>query len=155
MKTDDVSHRQSDWICEASDLSLDDQKWIWKNLSFTEEENLPRKNVYVNGSVNATCKNEGKSRQKYDKNVAITQLRNCGYRTAPPRIADLLLRVFPNPSTKDGWWLYVAQKWHPKAINSVVRRIFTQIHRGDVSVQNPAAYFSYLIKFKKKRKIFR
>lgn len=112
-------------------------------------------NVGVNGNGNDGCKNEENFELTPSKFQIITQLKTLSYRASPIEIEKLLSLLFSNCGTKEGWWLYVAQHWHPKSINSVIGQMIKQHQSGRVTIKNPAAYFTKVIKLHKKRRMFR
>lgn len=136
-----------------STLSLEDQEWIKKNLSLTESENNKTKaNAYVSRSVNDTYKLQENAEKTLIKRKAIAALQLCNYRTPPKELAGLLKVLFQDYQSREGHWLYVAQNWSPRTINSVISLIIKRHNRGEVTIQNPAAYFTALIKYRKKRR---
>jgi len=144
-----------EWFCKSSELSLEDQKWIWDNILHEikgkEEVN---DNTSVSGSVNGTYEHDVKLDLTQSKHKVITELEQCNYRTSPKKIASLLERLLVDYHAKEGHWLYVAQNWTPRAINRVIKTMIKQHQRGEKTIDNAAAYFTYLIKFRKKRKEF-
>lgn len=87
-----------------------------------------------------------------NKLEAISKLQKLNYRTPPPEIANLLDVIFEGCNTKFGWWLTVAQQWNPRAINRVIIQL-NKLHTGGWrTFKNPAAYFTFLIKNRKKRR---
>lgn len=140
-----------EWFCESSDLSLEDQKWIWHNIQY-ETKNQANDNVNVSG--NDTCKHFINSELKRTKQKAIADLETCTYRTSPKKIASLLEEIFVSYESKPGHWLFIAQHWPPRAINRVIAYIINVHASGRVTIKNPAAYFTFLIKRRKKRKEF-
>lgn len=119
------------------------------------KNNLQTHNVNVNGSVNGGRKLQANSEETQRKHRAITSLSNCHYRTSPKQIAYFLTELFKNHESNEGHWLYIAQNYTPKTINSVINQMKAIHRRGDISIKNPSAYFTKLIKYHKKRKIFR
>jgi hypothetical protein len=109
----------------------------------------------VNGSVNGTRKDVGNKKLSLSKPDAILELKECTYKTAPKQIKYLLEQLFIDCESEEGHWLFIAQKYTPKTINSVVNEMTKRHRRGEITIKNPAAYFTYLIKFRKKRKKFR
>lgn len=127
--------------------------WWPDKYSLSEKENTHAKtSVYVNG--NDGYKQHVNGSQTLSKQDAIAALKLCHYRTPPKEVARLLEALFINYHSKDGHWLYIAQRWNPRAINRVISLITKQHKRGDVTIQNPAAYFTFLIKRRQKRRTF-
>jgi hypothetical protein len=141
------------WYCESSKLPLDDQEWIWKNIPNTDKDNS-NESVSVNRSVNGTYKSAVKKELNLSKPQLIVALRGCTHKTPPIDVASHLEHLFGFYESKPGHWLFVAQNWPPRAINRVLTNLLTQHQRGEVTIKNPAAYFTHLLKFRKKRKGF-
>lgn len=87
-----------------------------------------------------------------NKLEAISKLRKLDFKIPPPEIEGLLETIFEGCNTKPGWWLTVAQLWNPRAINRVVVQLIKLHSEGWKTFKNPAAYFTFLIKFRKKRR---
>lgn len=83
---------------------------------------------------------------------AIEQLTEMNYRTTPPEIAMQLEIIFDGYGTKPGWWLVVAQRWNPRAINRDIAKLVKLHSSGRITLKNPAAYFSFLIQKRKRRR---
>lgn len=147
-----------EWLSRCSNLSLDDQKWIWDNVTSEEELvqeiNLYRKeNTNVSGNVNSSCKrivNLDLTENKYN---AISKLKACNYLTPPIETSKLLEILFIDSNSKSGHWLYIAQNYTPRTINRVIAKLIKLDKFGWQTINNPARYFTYLIKHRKKRKI--
>lgn len=87
-----------------------------------------------------------------NKLEAISKLKTLNYRTPPPEIANLLEIIFEGCNTHSGWWLTVAQQWNPRTISRVLIQL-TKLHSGGWrTFKNPGAYFTFLIKHRKKRR---
>lgn len=149
------------WYDKKSNLSYDEQKWIWENVPLPEEDEKrlrklrgqgTNERVYVNG--NATYENRINDKSIFSKHEVIAALKKCNHRTPPKEIASLLEQLFSSSGTTPEHCLYVAQHWPPIAINRTLTRMLKQHQRGEVTIKNPAAYFTHLIKFRKKRKSF-
>lgn len=108
--------------------------------------------VSGNGSINDSYKHTVNFVLTQDKLDAISQLKDCTYRTPPPTIAKLLEIVFVGHETKSGHWLYIAQHWAPRPIYRVITRLIKLQEVGFVTIRNSAAYFTFLIKNRKKRR---
>lgn len=170
----------SNWYSPDSPLSHDDQKWIWENtklpkitkeknnISYKEKVQLNqtegnseslispnRKCVIESESVIGGCKLRENLEETLDKNTANALLRGCNYLTAPKVIADYLKVIFGDWPEKPGHWLFIAQRYPPKSINSVVSEMIKRAKRGENTFQVPGAYFTKLIKFHPLRKTFR
>lgn len=135
-------------------LSKEEIEWIDKHLSVPEKNTKEAtiESVGVNGSVNGTYKRRTNSKLTISKRNAINKLKGCTYRTPPRVVAEILDVIFTDYESKEGHWLYITQNWNPRAINRVVVQMTKQHRRGDTTIKNPAAYFTYLIKFRKKRR---
>lgn len=158
MRLDQDRGKKSEWYSKYFEkevgLSPEDQRWIWENVPHIDsrEKEIRKTNVSVNGNVNDTYKNGVNTELTLSKRNVINDLKGCTYRTSPKRVASLLAEFFAGWGTKKGHWLYVAQHWTPRAINRVLTIIIKQYERGDKTVDNPAAYFTHLIKFRKERR---
>ena len=149
------------WYDKNNELPYDDQLWIWENVPLPQKDidkineiEAIENGISVNGNVNSTYKQQPKTSQNISKKEAITKLKLCNYRTAPKVIASYLEIVFNDKKTKPGHWLYIAQHYTPKTINSVLSQMIKSIARGDVSPQVPSAYFTYVVKKRHMRKKF-
>lgn len=151
MKPED--DKKPEWHSASSELPLDDQEWIWKNVPHDENDKVNR-DVSVNGNVSDTRRNGVAEKSAFSKQEVIGALRRCNYRTSPREIASLLERLFSSYPSKQGHWLYIAQHWTPRAVNRVLVRMEKQQDRGEVTIKIPPAYFTKLIKFRKKRRSF-
>lgn len=144
------------WYCADSDLSLEDQKWTWDNIPYISPGNEgSNTNDSINGSINGACKNDVETELALSKHEVIIRLTECNYRTPPRKVAFLLEKLFDDPETKKGHWLYVAQHWPPRAINRTIVQMIKQHRRGESVIKNPAAYFTAAISRRKQRKCFR
>ena len=78
------------------------------------------------------------------------------YRTAPEKIAKALGETFRECGTyKAAHWLYITQRWNPRAIMRTLTQIQKQIRNRVALVQNPAALFTFAIRFRRVRKRIR
>lgn len=143
------------WFCPSSDLSLDDQKWIWDNIPHTDNYKEYSGTVDVNGDVFDTCKLSVTVELTFSNYEVVNKLRAYTHKTSPKIIAKSLEKLFKGWETKDGWWLYVAQHWNPREINRTITHLIKIYEKGLSTIRNPARYFTYLIKLRKKRKKFR
>jgi len=111
------------------------------------------KNPSVSGMLNDSYSHGVIFELTQDKQKVIAELTHCNYRTPPIQIATLLEKFFKEWHSNQGHWLYVAQQWTPRAINRTIHRL-TKLHiEGRITIRNPAAYFTKLIKFRKPRRI--
>lgn len=115
------------------------------------KEEITTRNVYVSGNGNDTYKPRINFELTPSKQEVIGKLNSYKYKT-PREIAHLLEELFKECNTKKGWWLCVAQQWTLRAINRVVNRIIKIHTSGQRTIQNPAAYFTFLIKKRKKKR---
>jgi hypothetical protein len=100
----------------------------------------------VNRSVNDIGKQQANLEETQRKKQAIIELTTFNYRTSPKKIVPLLQTVFSSSSSQDGHWLYIAQHYTPKSINSVIRQMTKTHIEGWVTIKNPAAYFTDVLK---------
>lgn len=156
----EIEKNYPNWYLPDSELSKDDQQWIWENLPLHQEDKqqnyiVTESNVIVNRSVNGGGKLTGNFNKTPIKILAIESLKHCNYKTPSKKIADILNSIFGIWEEKPNHWLYVAQTYTPKTINSVIYQIFKASDRGDITFVNAGAYFTSIIKHKHKRKTFR
>ena len=144
------------------DSSALEQLGICESLAESELETQPqlnkttdRVNAYVNGYGNGTCKRSVNFELNDNKRQAIEELQSYTYKTPIFRIAESLERLFKEWESKPYYWARVAQFYSPKTINSVISAMTKQYGEDWKTLQNPAAYFTTLIKYRKKRKKFR
>jgi len=109
-------------------------------------------NVSVNGMISGIRKPNVNFELTESKEKIITELKKCDYRTAPTKLASLLNDFFKEWKSKPTHWLYVAQNYPPRRINYTIDYLVKRHSSGQITFQNPAAYFTKLIKFRKKRK---
>lgn len=129
-----------------------DQLLACESTAETEEPIGTNENVSASGNGNGTCKRRVNTELTESKLRVIKELRTCNYRTSPIKTASLLKQLFVNHETKAGHWLYISQLWTPRAINRTISQMI-KIHRnGWQTIKNPAAYFTYSIGFRKKRR---
>lgn len=132
-------------------FSEEDKEYIDKVL-FSEKKNTNTKNdnVIVNG--NNTYKHGVDLKSTKSKLEVISKLKKCNYKSPPIEISNLLEELFSSHNTKKGHWLYIAQNYSPRTINRIIDRIIKVHKRGEETIKNPAAFFTFLIKFRKKKK---
>ncbi|MBP8961079.1 hypothetical protein KBG31_02560 [Patescibacteria group bacterium] len=156
----EIERLYPDWYDKSSVLSYDDQRWIWENAPLPEEDKKKLRelrtngNAIVNESVNGTCKLEVKSELNWHKSNLISELKRCNSDTPQNKIAFLLEEIFKFWISKNGHWLWVAQTYTARTINWVMAATVKEYLRGGIR-KTPPAYFTYLLKFRKKRKQFR
>ncbi len=110
----------------------------------------------LNGSVNRSYKRKENLYQTLSKHQTILELRNCKYRTPARIVANLLETLFSKYPSFRGHWLYIAQHYTPKTINSVISQMLKRCSRDGFKPENPSAYFTYVIRnYRKPRKCFR
>lgn len=115
----------------------------------------PSENVSASGSVLGSSKLKANSDQNLTKHQAITKLKEFNYKTPPTEIEFYLNIIFGRWEQKPDHWLYIAQHYTPKTINSIISQMIKQHQRKDMSIKTPGAYFSSVIKYRHKRIIFR
>lgn len=150
----------TDWYNKDIQLSYDDQKFIHENILLEEgcghqvKDNIGE-NVNAYESVNGGRKDKRNSGQNLGKLQAIKNLKICNYRTPPKEIALYLETIFGIWQEKPVHWLFIAQHYTPKTINSVINQIIKNFQNGAVPLRVPGAFFTFVIKHKRKRKAFR
>lgn len=155
-------------LMENSLLSESDQRFIAEQLAEGVEAtqdidttdtfittHIPNESANVNGSGNGTYKRDIESALKIRKIQVIKELEACTYRTPPRKVAALLEELFARHQSKEGHWLFIAQQWSPRPIYRVIHQMNKEHRTGEQSIKNPAAYFTSIIKHRKKRKKFR
>lgn len=147
------------WYDNLSSLSYEDQKWIWENLEINKDRKTQKQILNVNENVNVNGSDTAKQvldpKVIKDKLLVIEKLKRCTYKTPIFKIAELLEDLFLDFNSKRGHWGYVAEKWSPKSVNFALKRM-TILHGENWStIQNPAAYFTSILKYYKKRKLYR
>lgn len=147
----------------TSELNAYDQLLACEILSNVEKASL-KENVISNQNVsvkwneneNGTYKRVLNSEINLSKKKAISELKNCNYKTSPVKLTYLLEQAFIEYSTEPGHWLYIAQHLPPRTINRVLNGMIKTHQTKWETIQNPPAYFTYTIKrFYKQRKKFR
>lgn len=110
-------------------------------------------NANISGMISDSCKQEAIFELTQHKQKVIKELTLCNFLTPPIKIALLLEEFFKEWRSKQGHWLFVAQHWTPRAIVRTINRL-TKLHiDGRITIRNPSAYFTKLIKFRKQRRI--
>lgn len=122
---------------------------------YKEKNNRTNENVSVSGDVLGSSKLKENSEQNLNKHHAIAKLKHLNYRTPATEVYLYLNIIFGRWEKKPEHWLYIAQHYTPKTINSIISQMIKQHQRKDVSIKNPGAYFSSVIKHRPKRIIFR
>lgn len=118
--------------------------------NYNKEEN---KNTNVSGMFNDSCKRKVYFELTQSKQKVITKLTQCNYRTPPIKIASLLTELFNEWPSYSGHWLYIAQKYNPRAILRTIIQMIKVQKNGQKTIKNPSAYFTILIKsFRKPRR---
>lgn len=115
------------------------------------KEDIDLKNN-VSEMTDDICKRRVYFELTQSKQQIIRDLTKYDYQTSPIKIAESLNVLFKEWKSEQGWWLYVAQKWNPRAINRTIIRLIKLHLSGKASIVNPAAYFTYLIRYRKKRR---
>lgn len=119
------------------------------NGSISLNGNVVRKQL-----VNISKQTEDLSPEERKK-YARAELRKCDYRTPPFVIETYLKIMFYRPDTKKGHLLWIAQHFNPRAINRVIDQITREMLRGDKTITNPTRYFTFLIKNRQPRSVYK
>lgn len=142
MKNESMLTREKD----TNELPQDEQKWINENVT----DDIDVVSVTENGSYKQTANcilTKGKLK------LANT-LRKYNYKTPIFQITELLEELFRECESYPYHWAKIAEFYSPKTINSVLNYMIKNY--GDwKTLKNPAAYFTRMIGFRKKRKKFR
>jgi len=116
------------------------------------KETIPNKNINVNGMINDSYKHKVIFKLTKSKQQVILELNQCNYKTSPIIIAKYLEDFFKEWTSQKGHWLFISQHYTPRAINRTINRLVKLQTTGKKTICNPSAYFTSLIKFRKKRK---
>lgn len=122
---------------------------------YQEKNNITNKSVLANGDVLGSSKPIENSEQNLTKHQAIARLKQLNYKAPAAEIESCLNIIFGPWEKKPDHWLCIAQHYTPKTINSIIAQMIKQHQRKDVSIKTPGAYFSFVIKHRPKRMIFR
>lgn len=148
-------------IYEAdSYFDLQDQLLICETLdTSTPVKDTPTYNKETKADGNAYegdyggCKCTVTTKWFTDKSDAIDKLRVCTSRTSIVQISALLDDIFLEyPPNKAGYWFDVARYYTPRVINWVIGDLIRLSSPSHDTIRNPAAYFTFLIKHRKKRR---
>ena len=150
------------WHNKSSDLSYDDQKWIWENVPLPEEDELKlkqlnaseRENVCVSESVNGVRRFRANSELNWHEFTAVSELSRCNSHTSPKELASFLEEIFRHWESKEGHWLWITQRYTARTINCVMIATIKEFKRSGIR-KTPPAYFTYVIRHRKKRKQLR
>jgi|GEM_PF-2873009 len=118
----------------------------------TNKETQGNENVNGNESVNGARKQHVNMELAFYKKDVISKLSTCDYRTSPIIVSQHLGILFEEWPSKEDHWLYIAQKWNPRAILRTINKMLQRQESGQVTIKNPAAYFTILIRFRKRRR---
>lgn len=170
-KISDIEKIYPNWYNPDHEFSYDDQKFIWENTPLSPEDEQRLNTVLaqhndktkvnedvsvLNGGVNGGHKQQTNEKLKISKHDAIDKLKTFNFKTPPREIAFYLEVLFGDFKSKEGHWLYIAQKYNPRVINRVINQIIKQHLTGETSkIINPAAYFTFIIKKRKRRRSLR
>lgn len=117
------------------------------------EQSKENVNGSGNGMNNDGCKQTVNFELTNNKQKVITELTQYNYRTPPIKIAALLTELFNEWPSFPGHWLYIAQKYNPRAILRTIIQMLKVQKNGQRTIVNPPAYFTILIKsFRKPRR---
>ena len=133
-------------ICESLIESTPVDQTDTDGLILNNLKHNPSEMVSVNGSVNGIGKRHENSDEPQKKLQAIKELTQCNYRTSPKVLETLLKEVFSSCVTQDGHWLWIAQHYTPKSINSVIHQMKKAHAEGWITIKNSASYFTEVLK---------
>lgn len=123
----------------------EDKQWINKNIYENED-------VSVNG--NDTYRPLASFKLTKDKIKIITEINSYNYQTPIFKITLSLEELFKECESRPGHWSYIAQQYSPRVINRIINFMIKQYNDWQ-TLQNPAAYFTSLIKYRKRKKKYR
>jgi len=129
--------------------SLAESSPIIANINVQTQEN---ENVNGSGSVNAPRKQQVYFELTQHKKDVIAKLEGCNYRTPPIKLESYLKEFFYEWESEPTHWLYVAQNWNPRAINRTIKDLVHRQINGWQTIKNPPGLFTFLIKYRKRRK---
>lgn len=140
--------------CESIQESEDEERRRSGLLSSRQEENITanKESVNVKCHGNGGCKLRVNFGLNESKLRVIKELQECRSVTPPLKVAELLEEFFVDYSSDEGHWLYIAQTWNPREINRVLACIVKLHKTGAKTIQNPPGFFTYLIKFRSKKR---
>jgi len=155
-KIDDLEKKHPNWFSADSELTYDEQKWIWENLPLSEEdehrlEQIPSTNKkdenVLNGSVNGTYKLQENLTENQSKSMAIANLQKSRVKETPIKdVACWLEDLFGIWQEKPLHWIFIAEHYTPKSINSVINEMRKRKERGGMPLNKPGAYFTKILK---------
>lgn len=138
-------------ICEINAPILYEENFA-SNHQETENNNKANTSDSVKWNGNGTYNRNVITTLTHTKRDVIEKLKTFTYKTPPIEIAHALQTLFSNYRSKEGHWLYIAQHWNPRAINRVIEEMIKRHKTGKTTIQNPPAYFTTAIKFRKTRR---
>ena len=151
----DIEKIYPNWYRPDHELSRHEQQWIWENLPLPDEDeqrlkqisNAKNENVIVSGSVNSTCKPKENYEKNLTKNEAIVNLqRSKADKTSIKDIACWLKHLFGIWQEKPSHWIFIAEHYTPKSINSVINEMQKRKERGSMPLDKPGAYFTSVLR---------
>lgn len=143
-----------------SDFDVYDQLQVCEVLEKTQQEYREKngdnkRNVSVNGNDNGSYKLCDNFKLIIEKQNIVKKLSELNYKTPIYKLTSLLEQLFLESKSKTGHWTYIAERYTPKTINSVLYNMTKQYGNGWKNLSNPAAYFTSVIKHRPKRIFFR
>ena len=152
-----IKNKHNEQYCPNAKFDAWDQLLVLETVSNSTpvNENYDKEtneNANASGMINVTCKHNVNFELTQSKQEVITKLKECDHLTLRIEIAVLLKEFFKEWKSKPGHWLYIAQHWSPNPINRTINQMVKDHTSGKITVKNPAAYFTKLIRFRKKRK---
>lgn len=142
----------------TSTLPIDDQLSIYESLAqenhtYTlQEKNNDDGNVNVSGNGNGSYKLNADFKLTTEKLTIIKEISTFNYKVPIYKLASSLEQLFSGLGSESRHWTYTAERYPPRAINSVINTMTKQYGKDWKNLNNPAAYFTKVIKFRKKRK---
>lgn len=97
-------------------------------------------------NVISGSKYESNNYEELTKSEAIEQLKNTNSKTYPIVIAKYLEIIFGTWEDNPEHWLQLANKYTPKAINSVIHEMQKLKDRTGITQKTPGRLFTYLLK---------
>ncbi|KKT67622.1 MAG: hypothetical protein UW60_C0003G0030 [Candidatus Woesebacteria bacterium GW2011_GWA2_44_33] len=105
----------------------------------------------LNASVNGSCKSFVDWALNCRNSKVVLSLKQSNSDTPPIELEALLKEIFLQWPSKEGHWLWIAQRHTARSINRQVMDTLKQGLRGAIR-KTPPAYFTDRIKYRERRK---
>ncbi len=135
-----------------ADFDVYDQLLVCESVSETDKYIKEKENGSNYENVIGTYKRGVDSSLNENKLEVIGGLSVSTYKTPIFILANLLESLFKDYNSRPGHWFYIARSYSPRTINRVIAHMIKEYGINWRGIENPAAYFTFLIKYRKKRK---